>query len=221
MNAFSPRSAVRTRTTTRTKTSVVTDRRVGSPPATEEPTRWSPSPPSSQLDDDDSDNPDHDATISFATDSSDEESPSSPTLTSTSSICVTTTAQSQVDSVSQSTPAPGDANANLDEQTRAFYESRYPGQVPHPDDLQSIANTHPLYYVVTAGTFVGIFIDWNIASRFVIGVSRSRHHRYKELARAWKVYRNEWEARAIRVLTLYQDAAPLSTQVTDSGLERN
>ncbi|KAL0567468.1 hypothetical protein V5O48_014521 [Marasmius crinis-equi] len=131
------------------------------------------------------------------------------------SASVSTTSSLTPSSQSQSTYAipPGD------ESTIAFYAARYPGRVPHPNQLRGSATKYPIYYVISRGTSVGIFTDWNIVGEFVLGVKGNKYQGYNRFHRAWCAYREEWCRKDICVLSHYQDMAPVETQVQDSGLD--
>ncbi|KAL0571330.1 hypothetical protein V5O48_010628 [Marasmius crinis-equi] len=128
---------------------------------------------------------------------------------------VSTTSSLTPSSQSQSlyTIPPGD------ESIIAFYAARYPGRVPHPNQLHGSATKYQTYYVVSRGTSVGIFTDWNIAGKFVLGVKGNKYQGYNHFYRAWCAYWEEWCRKDIRVLSHYQDTAPVETQVQDSGLD--
>ncbi|KAL0058927.1 hypothetical protein AAF712_014370 [Marasmius tenuissimus] len=222
-------SKVTTRTTTCTKTLVLIE---DQPQSTHRP------PPSSSLDPaDDSDDPNDDAQISFATDTEAEFSPSPTPDHLRSSAYYTARSQSpcpcprprphpqrtRTPSVAphraDSQPLPGTANTANDDDIIAYYEVRYPGRVPHPDFYNGCNTNCSDYYVVTAGKSVGIFTQWTVASDLVSGVRHAKHESYTEYYRAWLAYREQWASKNIRVLGTYQDSAPLSTQIADSGLE--
>ncbi|KAL0566104.1 hypothetical protein V5O48_015910, partial [Marasmius crinis-equi] len=128
-------------------------------------------------------------------------------------------------SLTPSTSVPNHKNEDVpmapwynDREIRAWYEARYPGKVPHPFTLRGFAISHATYYVVTAGTSVGIFTDWNHAGEFVTGIKGNKHESHTRFYRAWLAYHYQWKRKKVRVLGKFQDTAPLDTQIQDSGL---
>ncbi|KAL0057715.1 hypothetical protein AAF712_015630 [Marasmius tenuissimus] len=218
---------VTTRTMTRTKILVL----VEEPQSTPHPSDSNPVHPA-----DDSDDPNDDAQISFATDSESEMS-SSPTpdqsclsdndyLTARSQSShprrftpSTSAPSTSTPSLTGSHPAPGTANTSNDKEVIAFYNARYPGRVPHPEFYNGSNTNCSQYYVVTGGKSVGMFTDWSIASDLVSGVRHAKYQSYPEYYQAWLAYQEQWATKKLRVLGTYQDTAPLSTQIADSGLE--
>ncbi|KAK1229014.1 hypothetical protein PQX77_007941 [Marasmius sp. AFHP31] len=145
------KSTVTSTTTTRTKTVVVTE----SPSQSVPKAPRYPSPPDDSNTYSDNNDPNNDAIIQFATDSEEESSP--PTSTSrATSVYVTTRSEiprqpsSSPDMVHR--PAAEPERPTNDDQVAAFYEARYPGQVPFPGKLDNAClRGFPIYYVVTAG----------------------------------------------------------------------
>ncbi|KAL0575881.1 hypothetical protein V5O48_006103 [Marasmius crinis-equi] len=144
------------------------------------------------------------------------ESPTSSRLSS--SIPSTSSLSPSVENTTPSHPDEPIPRAETDDAIEAYYQSRYPGKVPHPDSYRSLPVNIGSYHVISAGTSVGIFTDWTHASHFVLGVSKNRHKEYRFSWQAWLAYRHAWESKHVRVLGQYQDTAPLETQLEDMTL---
>ncbi|KAL0567343.1 hypothetical protein V5O48_014655 [Marasmius crinis-equi] len=168
----------------------------------------------------DSDDSDDTASPLSNLDESDPFSParSESSTTSGLSSSISSTSSLNPSATPASRPEEPIPRAESDETIQAYYQTRYPGKVPHPNSFRSLPVNQGDYYVVSGGKSVGIFTNWNYAAEFVLGVRKNKYKHYTTSWQAWLGYRSEWETKQIRVLGQYQDTAPLETQIEDMAL---
>ncbi|KAL0576683.1 hypothetical protein V5O48_005310 [Marasmius crinis-equi] len=77
-----------------------------------------------------------------------------------SSIPSTSSLSPSVETATPSHPDEPIPRAETDDAIEAYYQSRYPGKVPHPNSYRSLPVNLGSYHVIAAGTSVGIFTDW-------------------------------------------------------------
>ncbi|KAK1216062.1 hypothetical protein PQX77_021312 [Marasmius sp. AFHP31] len=194
-HSSSPKTKTTTRFKTHTQTTTEHTPNKETPSRTTRPT----APQSPAASQEDSDDPDNDATIIFASDTEVGSAPSSPT---TSQVSVTVAApppRSSRSTLSRSVPSTSPETSGQSD-LHAYYQSRYPGKVPAPNEIKYPKKREAKYYVVTVGLEVGIFADWLVASGFVFGVSGARHKSFRDYSDAWAMYEQAYTSKTIRML---------------------